>query len=612
MTKKQKRTLIRIGAAAVLLVVAALLPVKGVWKLLAFLVPYFVAGYDVLWRSVQNIAHGQVFDENFLMSIATVGAMFTSEYAEGVAVMLFYQVGEWFQSYAVGKSRRSISTLMDIRPDRASVLRNGETVEADPEEVQAGEIILLRPGDRVPLDAVVTEGTGSVDTSALTGESVPRDVSPGSELVSGCINLSGVLHAQVKSVYAESTVARILELVENSAEKKAKTENFVTRFARWYTPAVVIGAVLLAVVPPLLGLGAWGEWIHRALVLLVVSCPCALVISVPLSFFGGIGGAAKRGILVKGAGFLETLAKVETVVFDKTGTLTKGSFAVTGVHPEGEIASGELLRTVAAAEQFSTHPIAKAIVNASSEDILEAEDVEELAGLGVRAKAAGREVLAGNGRLMEEYNVSYTPCEEPGTVVYAARDGVYMGSVVVADQVKEDSAAAIERLHTQGVRHIAMLTGDRESTARAVGKKLNIDEVMSGLMPEDKVSAVERLLTEREGALAFVGDGINDAPVLTRADVGVAMGALGSDAAIEAADVVLMDDNPAKLPEAVAIARKTVGIVRQNITFALAVKGVILVLGALNLAGMWLAVFADVGVSVLAILNAMRAMRAPQ
>ncbi len=608
MTGKQKRTLARILIAGALLVVCAVLPLEDPWKVLCYLVPYFVVGWDVLWRSAVNISHGQVFDENFLMSIATVGAMFTSEYAEGVAVMLFYQVGELFQSCAVGRSRRSISALMDIRPDHANVIRDGRTTEVDPEDVQVGETILLRPGERVPLDAVILDGAGSLDTAALTGESAPRDVGPGSAVQSGSINLSGVLHARVTSVYAESTVARILDLVENSAEKKSRTENFVTHFARWYTPAVVIAAVLLATVPPLILKGGWADWIHRALVFLVVSCPCALVISVPLSFFGGIGGAARRGILVKGAGFLEALSKAQTVVFDKTGTLTEGSFTVTSINPEG-ISGEELLSIAAAAESFSSHPIAKAVVRAADGCHPEAGLVEELAGLGVSAEVGGETVLCGNGRLLESRGIPFPPCGEPGTVIYVAKAGKYAGSIVISDSLKEDSRRTIDALHGLGIRHIAMLTGDREDTARAVGDALGVDETMSGLLPADKVTAVERLLGERDGTLAFVGDGINDAPVLTRADIGVAMGALGSDAAIEAADLVIMDDKPSRMVEAIRISRRTMSIVWQNIIFALAVKAVILVLGALDIAGMWLAVFADVGVSVLAILNAMRAMR---
>ncbi len=610
MTRKQKRTLARILISGALLITAALLPLEGIWELLAYLVPYFVVGYDVLWRSVQNISHGQVFDENFLMSIATIGAMATSEYSDGVAVMLFYQIGELFQSYAVGKSRKSVAALMDIRPDHANVIRDGETLEVDPEDVLVGERILLKPGERIPLDAVVVDGTGSVNTAALTGESAPQDVAPGDALISGSINMTGVLTAQVTSVYAESTVARILELVENAADKKAKTENFITRFARWYTPTVVCGAVLLAVIPPLILHGGWAGWIHRALVFLVVSCPCALVISVPLSFFGGIGGAAKCGILVKGASYLETLAKAGTVVFDKTGTLTRGTFQVTASYPVG-VTESELLCYAASSESFSSHPIALAICGAAGADVPPASNVEELAGYGVSATVDGRRILCGNSKLLASHNISFDVCGDAGTVVYLARDEQYIGCVVISDEVKSDSKETIGKLHGLGVSRIAMLTGDRASTAEAVGAELGVDETLSELLPADKVEQVERLLGESHGALVFVGDGINDAPVLSRADVGVAMGALGSDAAIEAADIVLMDDKPSRLVQAIGISRKTMGIVRQNIVFALAVKLVVLIMGALGVASMRLAVFADVGVAVLAILNAMRAMVAP-
>ena len=613
MTKSQKRELWRIGAAAVLFFAGLLLPLTGRVRLVYFLVPYAIVGYDVLWGAVMNIVHGQVFDEKFLMALATVGAMATGEFPEGVAVMLFYQVGEWFQDYAVDRSRRSISDLMDIRPDYANVVRDGQTEKVDPEEVAVGETILIRPGERVPLDGVVREGTSAVNTAALTGESLPSDVEPGEKVISGSVNLTGVLRVEVESVYGESTVARILDLVENSADKKAKTESFITRFARWYTPAVVLGAALLAVIPPLtMGL-PWTEWIHRALVFLVVSCPCALVISVPLSFFGGIGGASRRGILVKGANYLEALAKVKTVVFDKTGTLTRGTFTVSAIHPE-VVSEEELLEYAAMAEIYSNHPISRSIKTAYGKEIDESavKDVEELSGLGVRAVVRGRTVLAGNSRLMETVSAQWHDCHKTGTIVHVAIDGEYMGHIVISDEVKPDAKQTVDSLRAMGVSHIAMLTGDRDAVGREVGESLGLDEVCTQLMPKDKVDAVERLLAARKdgGTLAFVGDGVNDAPVLTRADVGVAMGALGSDAAIEAADVVLMDDKPSRLPEAVAVAKKTMRIVRENIVFALGVKAVILVLGGMGIAGMWLAVFADVGVSVLAILNAMRAMNA--
>ena len=609
MNRRQRTTLIRIIASGALLIIASILPFDGWLKLTAFLVPYLVIGYDVLWRSVQNILAGQVFDENFLMSVATIGAMFTSEYAEGVAVMLFYQIGELFQSVAVGKSRRSISALMDIRPDHANVVRDGETIEVAPEEVAVGEIIVIKPGEKVPLDGIVSDGESSLNTAALTGESVPVDVKPGDKVVSGSININGLMRVQVLSVYGESTVAKILDMVENSADKKARTENFITRFARWYTPVVVICALLLAVIPPLAFNGQWNDWIHRALSFLVVSCPCALVISVPLSFFGGIGGAAKHGILVKGSNYLETISKATTVVFDKTGTLTKGTFTVTSINPNG-VTEDELLRWAAIAESCSSHPIARAIESAWDGSIdTDKLEVEERAGMGVSVQTGEHVVLAGNGRLMDSEGIEWIPCDKIGTVVYVALDAEFIGSILISDQVKRDSAQAIDRLHKLGVTKIAMLTGDRKETAMAVGRGLGVDEILSQLMPGDKVDAVERLMEKSDGALVFVGDGINDAPVLTRADVGVAMGALGSDAAIEAADIVLMDDKPSRLAETIRIARKTMGIVWQNIVFALAVKAVVLILSAFNITGMWMAVFADVGVTVIAIINAMRAMR---
>ena len=612
MSKKQKKTLVRIILSAVLLVAAALIPVGGIVKLVLFLIPYAVIGWDVLWKAIRNIAHGQVFDENFLMAIATVGAFALGEYPEGVAVMLFYQVGELFQSYAVGRSRQSIAALMDIRPDYANIEQDGKLVQVDPEDVAVGDTIVIKAGEKIPLDGVVLEGSSAVDTAALTGESLPRDVDPGDDVVSGCINQSGLLKVRVTKVFGESTVAKILDLVENSSSKKARAENFITRFARYYTPVVVIGAVLLAVLPPLLFGGDWSDWLQRALIFLVISCPCALVISVPLSFFGGIGGASKQGILVKGSNYLEALAKTETVVFDKTGTLTKGTFQVTAVHPD-RISEGELLELAAMAESYSEHPISRSLREAYQKpvDASRVTDVEEISGHGVRAKVDGHDVYAGNGKWMDRIGASWRNCHRTGTVVHVAVDGEYAGHIVISDAVKPDAAAAIEALKREGVKKTVMLTGDVKAVGEAVAREIGIDEVHAELLPGDKVDQVERLLknTSGKGKLAFVGDGINDAPVLSRADIGIAMGGLGSDAAIEAADIVLMDDKPSKLAVAVRISRKTLRIVRQNIVFALGIKLLFLALGAFGMANMWEAVFADVGVSVLAILNASRALR---
>lgn len=612
MSKKQKKTLVRIILSAVLLVAAALIPVDGIVKLVLFLIPYAVIGWDVLWKAIRNIAHGQVFDENFLMAIATVGAFALGEYPEGVAVMLFYQVGELFQSYAVGRSRQSIAALMDIRPDYANIEQDGKLVQVDPEDVAVGDTIVIKAGEKIPLDGVVLEGSSAVDTAALTGESLPRDVDPGDDVVSGCINQSGLLKVRVTKVFGESTVAKILDLVENSSSKKARAENFITRFARYYTPVVVIGAVLLAVLPPLLFGGDWSDWLQRALIFLVISCPCALVISVPLSFFGGIGGASKQGILVKGSNYLEALAKTETVVFDKTGTLTKGTFQVTAVHPD-RISKGELLELAAMAESYSEHPISRSLREAYQKpvDASRVTDVEEISGHGVRAKVDGHDVYAGNGKWMDRIGASWRNCHRTGTVVHVAVDGEYAGHIVISDAVKPDAAAAIEALKREGVKKTVMLTGDVKAAGEAVAREIGIDEVHAELLPGDKVDQVERLLknTSGKGKLAFVGDGINDAPVLSRADIGIAMGGLGSDAAIEAADIVLMDDKPSKLAVAVRISRKTLRIVRQNIVFALGIKLLFLTLGAFGMANMWEAVFADVGVSVLAILNASRALR---
>lgn len=609
MTRKQKKTLYRILLAFVLFVISLLLPVEGPLRLAVFLVPYAVVGWDVLWKAARNIMNGQVFDENFLMCVATIGALVIGEYPEAVAVMLFYQVGELFQSVAVSRSRQSISALMDIRPDYANIERDGQLLQVDPEELAVGDVIVIKAGERVPLDGVVLEGSSALDTAALTGESLPRDVAPGDEVISGCVNLSGLLHVRVSKPFGQSTVARILDLVENSSEKKAQAEHFITKFARYYTPIVVFAALALAVIPSLAD-GRWGTWVPRALNFLVVSCPCALVISIPLSFFGGIGGASKQGILVKGSNYLEALARAGVVVFDKTGTLTQGQFSVTAVHPEG-MAEGELLELAALAEQFSTHPISRSIVTAwgGVPDRERARDVEEVAGHGVRAVIDGRRVLAGNRKLMDRENIPVsTDHDHPGTVIHVAVDGKYAGHLVIADQPKETSAQALKELKQAGVRQTVMLTGDAQGAAQAVAQALGLDQFYAQLLPADKVERVEALLGEKrpKEQLVFVGDGINDAPVLSRADIGVAMGALGSDAAIEAADIVLMDDDLLKLPAAVRIARKTLSIVRQNVVFALGVKLLVLILSAFGYANMWAAVFADVGVSVLAILNASR------
>ena len=579
-----------------------------------YLIPYFIIGWDVLWRAIRNIKNGQVFDENFLMAVATVGAFGCGEYREGVAVMLFYQVGELFQSVAVDRSRRSISDLMDIRPDYANVEREGQLVQVDPEEVSVGDTILVKPGERIPLDGVVTEGSSTLDTAALTGESMPREVGEGRDVVSGCINLSGVLRIRVTKPFGDSTVSKILELVENSASKKAKAEHFITKFARYYTPAVVFAALALAALPPLLGMGPWLMWVQRALNFLVVSCPCALVISIPLSFFGGIGGASKQGILVKGGNYLEALAQAGIVVFDKTGTLTKGTFEVTAVHPQ-QVGEGELLELAALAERFSDHPISRSIQAAcqSAPDPNRVTDAKEIAGHGVRAVVDGKTVLAGNQKLMDQFHIPFEDaCHHVGTIIHVAVDGVYMGHIVISDQVKEGAKETLRDLKAAGVRKTVMLTGDSQAVGQAVARQLGLDEVHAELLPGDKVDQVERLLQSKgpKEQLVFVGDGINDAPVLSRADIGVAMGAMGSDAAIEAADIVLMDDDLKKLPVAVRIARKTLRIVRENIVFALTVKFLVLILSAVGVANMWWAVFADVGVSVIAILNSMRMLNA--
>lgn len=611
MSKGQKIDLVRILLALVLWIVVWLLPLDGYLKLIAFLVPYLVIGYDVLWSAVRNILHGQVFDENFLMAVASIGAFCVAQYPEAVAVLLFYQVGELFQSLAVGKSRKSIAALMDIRPDFARVLRDGKEESVDPQTVEVGETIVIKPGERVPLDAVVTKGETAVDTSALTGESLPCDKHVGDNVISGSINLNGLIEAKVRTAYAESTVSRVLDLVENSAAKKARAEAFITRFAKYYTPCVVIAAVLLAVLPPLILKQSFSEWITRALTFLVVSCPCALVISVPLSFFGGIGGASKLGILIKGANDLEALSKVDTVVFDKTGTLTQGRFEVTAVHAQ-EMSEAELLDIAALAESYSNHPIALSIIKAHGGhlDKSRVSSIEESSGYGVTAVIDGKKVSVGNDKLMHRAGVQWKDCHLPGTTVHIAADGVYMGHIVISDTVKPDAKEAILALKNNGVRKTVMLTGDNKKNGEAVAAELGLDEAKTQLLPDEKVAAVEELLQQKpdKRTLAFVGDGINDAPVLARADVGIAMGALGSDAAIEAADIVLMDDRLTGLSKAMRISRKTMRIVHQNIVFSLLVKLAVLVLGALGLANMWFAVFADVGVMILAILNAMRAL----
>lgn len=611
MSKGQKIDLVRILLAAVLWIVVWLLPLDGYLKLIAFLVPYLVIGYDVLWSAVRNILHGQVFDENFLMAVASIGAFCVAQYPEAVAVLLFYQVGELCQGLAVGKSRKSIAALMDIRPDFARVLRDGKEETVDPQTVEVGETIIIKPGERVPLDAVITKGETAVDTSALTGESLPCDKHVGDNVISGSINLNGLIEAKVRTAYAESTVSRVLDLVENSAAKKARAEAFITRFAKYYTPCVVIAAVLLAVLPPLILKQSFSEWITRALTFLVVSCPCALVISVPLSFFGGIGGASKLGILIKGANDLEALSKVDTVVFDKTGTLTQGRFEVTAVHAQ-EMSEAELLDIAALAESYSNHPIALSIIKAHGGhlDKSRVSSIEESSGYGVTAVIDGKKVSVGNDKLMHRAGVQWKDCHLPGTTVHIAADGVYMGHIVISDTVKPDAKEAILALKNNGVRKTVMLTGDNKKNGEAVAAELGLDEAKTQLLPDEKVAAVEELLQQKpdKRTLAFVGDGINDAPVLARADVGIAMGALGSDAAIEAADIVLMDDRLTGLSKAMRISRKTMRIVRQNIVFSLLVKLAVLVLGALGIANMWFAVFGDVGVMILAILNAMRAL----
>ena len=624
MTSKQKKMLYRIITAFVLFVVLMVLEHTGVleqlpsqWLVfLIYLIPYLVIGYDIVYKAVRNISHGQVFDENFLMMVATFGAFGVKEYSEAVAVMLFYQVGELFQNYAVGKSRQSISDMMNICPEYANIEEDGVLTQVDPDDVEVGTIIVVNPGERIPLDGIVTEGTSMIDTAALTGESVPRRATVGDEIISGCVNGSSTIKVKVTKAFEDSTVARILELVENASSKKAKVENFITRFAKYYTPVVTIGAVILAILPPLILGGGWADWIQRACIFLVISCPCALVISVPLGFFGGIGASSKIGILVKGSNYLEAVAEMTTIVFDKTGTLTKGEFKVSEVQPSADknntIGKEELLEIAAYGEGYSNHPIANSIREAYGKTLSmeRVTDTEEIAGHGINSFIDGREVYLGNAKLMDAQNIAYTENKTAGTVVYVACNNVFAGSIVISDTVKEGSKDAIRDMKQVGVKKTVMLTGDRQAAADAVAAELGIDEVHAELLPADKVGQVEKLLgaqNEKE-RLAFVGDGINDAPVLTRADIGIAMGSMGSDAAIEAADIVLMDDDIRKIASLVKIARKTLGIVKQNIVFALAVKALVLLLGALGMANMWEAVFADVGVSVIAILNSMRTL----
>ena len=612
MTRKQKRLLLRIIVATILFISGKVFSVQEPIEIGIFLVCYTVVGWDIIWKAITNILHGQVFDENFLMTIATLGALILGEYSEGVAVMLFYQVGEWFQSYAVSKSRKSIASLMDIRPDYANIEQDGKLIQVDPDEVPIGSSIIVKPGERIPLDGTIIKGSSSLDTSALTGESMPREALPGMDVISGCINQTGILTIRTTKEFGESTVAKILDLVENASDKKGKTENFITRFARYYTPAVVFAALVLALLPPLITGQDFGTWVYRALTFLVISCPCALVISIPLSFFGGIGGASKIGVLVKGSNYLESLASAETVVFDKTGTLTKGAFAVSELHPVN-VQKERLLELAAYAEDYSTHPISLSIKKAYGKKINSnrISSVQEIPGHGVCAVIDGKSVLAGNAKLMEKENIRYTDSSTIGTVIYLACDRKYLGCIVIEDELKPDAQKAVDLLKDEGIRKTVMLTGDSDAVGKKVANRLGLDQAYTELLPADKVERVEELLAQKseKGKLLFVGDGINDAPVLARADVGIAMGGLGSDAAIEAADVVLMSDEPSKTASVMKIARKTLRIANQNIIFALGIKFIVLILGAFGYANMWAAVFADVGVSVIAILNAIRAMR---
>ena len=617
MNKKQKKMLTRIIIAFALIVVLSLLPVDGYLEFALYMIPYLVIGYDILKKAFKGICNKQVFDENFLMAVATIGAILLRDYKEGTAVMLFYQIGELFQSYAVGKSRRNISELMDIRPDYANIEKDGKLEKVDPDEVEIGSVIVVQPGEKVPIDGVILEGTTTLNTSALTGESLPRNAKPGDEIISGCINMTGVLKIRTTREFGESTVSKILELVENSSSRKSRSENFISRFARYYTPAVCYGALALAILPPLVSMGIlhmepqWGQWIYRALTFLVISCPCALVISIPLSFFAGIGGASNAGVLVKGSNYLETLAQTKYVVFDKTGTLTKGVFEVVGVH-HNKLEEEKILEYAALAESFSTHPISRSLKNAYGKEIDQnrVSDVEEISGNGVMAKVDGVPVAVGNARLMERIYVKPIECHHAGTVIHVAIDGVYEGHILISDVPKPTSREAIAKLKKNGIKETVMLTGDIDRVAQQVASELGIDRVYSELLPADKVTKVEELLAKKseKEKLAFVGDGINDAPVLSRADIGIAMGALGSDAAIEAADVVLMDDDPMKIVKAIRIARKCMRIVYENIYFAIGIKVICLILGAVGIANMWFAIFADVGVMILAVLNAIRTL----
>ena len=616
MNKKQKKMLIRIIIAAVLIVVFSLLPAEGYLRFVLFMIPYLVIGYDILKKAFKGILNKQVFDENFLMAVATVGAILLGDYSEGVAVMLFYQIGELFQSYAVGKSRRNISELMDIRPDYANIEKDGTLEQVDPDEVGIGTIIVVQPGEKVPIDGVITEGTSTLNTSALTGESLPRDAKAGDEVISGCINMTGLLKIRTTKEFGESTVSKILELVENSSSRKSKSENFISKFAKYYTPAVCYGALALAFIPPIVLLimgkpAMWGDWIYRALTFLVISCPCALVISIPLSFFAGIGGASNQGILVKGSNYLETLAQTKYVVFDKTGTMTQGVFEVSGIH-HNEMPDEKLLEYAALAECSSSHPISKSLQKAYGKPIdrNRVTDIEEISGNGVIAKVDGISVAAGNTKLMNRLGIAYQDCHHVGTVVHIAIDGKYAGHILISDIIKPHAKEAIAELKKAGISKTVMLTGDSKRVADQVAGELGIQEVYSELLPADKVSRVEELLNQKseKDKLAFVGDGINDAPVLSRADIGIAMGALGSDAAIEAADIVLMDDDPLKISKAIKIARKCIRIVYENIYFAIGIKVLCLILGALGIANMWMAIFADVGVMIIAVLNAIRTL----